>query len=59
MILDMHAYSLVSQLNICYVSQILCRNGQLKVVSYIIKKCHCDVNITNETKESALHLACR
>ena len=62
MILNMHAGTLLSILaEHTFVIHIyfLCRNGQVKVVAYIIKKCHCDVNIVNKTKETALHVACR
>ena len=43
--------------NICCI--IHYRRGHLEVAVYLVEKCHCRINITDENKETLLHLACR
>ncbi|KAH3759018.1 hypothetical protein Pelo_9143 [Pelomyxa schiedti] len=46
-------------LNGLYPLHIACKRGYVKTTRYLIDKCHCDVNVTDEKNGlSPLHLAC-
>ena len=41
------------------LSTLFCRNGNLEIITFLVDKCHCDVNATNTSKKTPLHQACQ